>query len=40
MSDTPAKPLPDPEDLDNGAFWEGTARGVLQVKICGDCERP
>jgi hypothetical protein len=33
------KPLPDRADLDNGAFWSGTAQGQLQVKRCGACQR-
>jgi len=35
----PQKPLPDPADIDNAAFWTGTAEGRLQVKRCGACSR-
>ena len=33
------KPLPSRQDLDNGEFWNGTDRGELRVKRCGDCSR-
>jgi uncharacterized OB-fold protein len=33
------KPLPDRQDIDNGPFWEGTDKGELRVKRCGDCGR-
>jgi uncharacterized protein len=31
--------LPDVEDPDAAAFWEGTARGELLVQACGRCGR-
>ncbi len=31
--------LPDPEDPENGPFWEATARGELAVQQCGSCGR-
>lgn len=31
--------LPDPEDVDAGPFWQGTARGELLVQACADCGR-
>jgi uncharacterized OB-fold protein len=33
------KPLPDRQDIDNGAFWTGTDAGRLQVKHCRTCSR-
>lgn len=35
-----AKPLPDRDDPDNGAFWNATDAGRLAVKRCADCGRP
>ena len=29
--------LPDPEDVDAGPFWKGTARGELLVQACDHC---
>lgn len=33
------RPLPDLQDPDNGYFWQGTARGEINVKHCNDCGR-
>ena len=35
----PTRPLPDLQDPDNGYFWQGTARGEINVKHCNDCGR-
>ncbi len=35
----PTRPLPDLQDPDNGFFWQGTARGEINVKHCNDCGR-
>ena len=35
----PSYVLPDLEDPDSSAFWEGTARGELLVQKCGQCGR-
>ena len=32
--------LPDLDDPDGRAFWEGTARGELCVQHCAECGRP
>lgn len=37
MTSETAKPLPDREDPDNGAFWDATDDGRLVVKHCADC---
>lgn len=31
------KPLPDRDDPDTAAFWEGTDRGELRIKHCAAC---
>lgn len=39
MAGEAQKPLPDRQDIDTGAFWEGTERGELRVKRCEACAR-
>jgi uncharacterized OB-fold protein len=39
MTTVVQKPLPDREDLDNGAFWKGTDESRLLVKHCAGCSK-